>query len=65
MTEVAMKDWRALADHQCDICGADVEIQTDAAGNSEGYDGDLVKCDDGHTGTFVVTEDEAYCEFDV
>lgn len=59
-----MKKWRELTDHQCDICGNDVEICTDASDDSEGYDGDRVQCDAGHDGHFVVTEDEAYCEWE-
>lgn len=59
-----MQAWRTLTDHQCDICGADAQILTDASESSEGYDEDLVRCDEDHTGYFVVTEDETYCEWE-
>lgn len=57
-------EWRDLLDHECEICGSDVEIKTDAPEDFEGYDEDPVRCTKGHSGYFVVTEDEAYCEWE-
>ena len=59
------KIWRYHPD-QCDVCGSDTEILTaESLPEGHGYDGDNLRCEEGHIGSWnVCDEDEAYADWD-
>jgi hypothetical protein len=46
----AVAAWAAWEDGACALCGADLEVYTDAPEGSA-CDGDAVRCGEGHTGS--------------
>jgi len=50
--------WSSWETAACDLCGADLEVCTDAPAGA--YDGDPIRCVSGHTGRVTADEGEAW-----
>ncbi len=53
-----MSRWSPWETAACDLCGADLEVCTDAIEGA--FDGDPIRCGAGHTGRVTVDEGGAW-----